>query len=191
MTWTPQENTRVAGIETNISKNTASAQEAKAIAIGYDPESFAKYITNSFVRYGFDISAVASSMDISVSKGSDEENTSFVLGKFITLPDTVSVATLDVNPESNARIDLITLAKAGGIVVTKGIPSGSPVAPDTPENHLVLYEITVQASSTTLDAATFTNKRDYIAVVHALPAEGYYIGQIIYFFLFSCASLHS
>lgn len=54
------------------------------------------------------------------------------------------------NPVSNPRIDLITIDSAGTIAITAGTENASPTAPTYPTNKLVLAEVYLRTTGTTI-----------------------------------------
>lgn len=87
----------------------------------------------------------------------------------------VSIAPADA---SQARIDLIVFkvedtlysgaVNSSSIVAVTGTPAGSPVAPAAPNNSIILAQVSVPATDTTISNAQITDRRPFVAGVGGL-----------------------
>lgn len=96
-------------------------------------------------------------------------------GTYVSTNDaTLNVSIAAADP-SNPRIDLIVYkvqdaaysgaVNSGSIVAVTGTPAGSPSAPATPSNALVLAQIAVSASDTSIVTGDITDRRTFLSSV--------------------------
>jgi hypothetical protein len=103
-------------------------------------------------------------------------------GDYVGWLDAVLNVAISASDPTNGRIDLIVAkfqdaqysgaTNAFSVVAVTGVASGSPVAPAAPANSIILAQISVAATSTTVLTAAITDKRGPIVPVPSvgLPA---------------------
>src|SRR5579859_4630554 len=108
-------------------------------------------------------------------------------GAYEALNDaTVNLAIAASDP-TNPRIDIVVAkvqdaqysgaTNAWSLAVVTGTPAGSPAAPATPNNAIVLAQIAVAANATTITSGNITDKRPFLSLASAMRISA--IGTVI------------
>lgn len=151
-------------------------QGASAFLTGVSPSGSTGIAARPGVRYGTGDPlkvAASSGMNITVNAGVAwvQGTASATAGMYTCCLDTAATLTVATSDPTNPRIDNVIAqitdvgSSSSTTVVTlqTGTPAASPVAPTLPANSLLLAQIAVAASTSSITAGNITDKRVWTA----------------------------
>jgi len=163
-----EDRTEIDGLQTKATQNVYNISKNAADIQGIDNESFVNDIYQNFIETGAGIVLGVDDLrcDIVVT-------TAYVEGKRIQINATNDVVSFTANTSGSTRIDLLSISKESGVIITSGVP-GSGLAPSTPVKSIPIFEITIPDGVTT-DLSTSTiskDRRRYFSSGTFLPSTG-------------------
>ena len=166
--FTTDDRTEIDKVQSDITKNTSEISNNRSSILSFDPNSFVKDNLKDFVNVGGGITLDASDMTMDI-----ELTIVYVLGKRVEVSDTNNIVSFNTNTSGNDRIDLVSIHKENGIIITEGVPDPSPSVPSVPTNSLPLFEVTIPDGSTDLSTSTLSkDRRRYLSSGTFLPSVG-------------------
>lgn len=162
------------GVQVNA--NDLRLQNVSALLTGASPSGTTGIAARPGIRYGtgnpLQISA-SSGMSVTANAGVAfvQGSTSATAGMYTGCLDTTSTLTLTTSDPTNPRIDNVivqfvdvgTSSSTGTVNIQAGTPASSPVAPTLPANSLLLAQIAVGASVSSITSGNITDKRVFTA----------------------------